>query len=678
MSVTTKPQDKFAFLFSGPTDDRYKSDLVNVYNTLTEFYNYPKNHVWVLWGGEDDLSSLFTGAKFKSINAETDPKAVLILQFKAFSDAVEANTPFADPLISSPKNAAVIFFTGIGLEADPVDPMDHPKIVVRPAGTNTEVLIDSLELKTLMKYKTFSQSQINLVLQHDFSNLFTSDMYTNGIISVDKTVTNVNGDQAAKGDSTGGNFTKGWIAGLRQIETVLVGGLDKYADELPYTSEPYLVSMEQAKEFAQIKNAPETYSFQSLGELPFLGKPEFMIQDGDDSTVGWWESPDLYLTHPKDTLHPDKKDDLFLTDPVGTTTDFNNVINVVFRNIGTHPIRRYRLGVKVYRSPFDIDKDAIDLVSHKPADLVLKPTNLASYNNFSNANKETVQWPTAFLTGTTHLCLWAKVEFPSAAAFNWDWNVLVNVNEAQRNTDPGSDPPKDDKKPRPGDHFRGNKKHKYFIHNPFRETHQFMITTLPEYHKSMSSASMSWYSADENSKWKRMKFANIEKGFGGYEFTLKGREVKSILGEFGFKPGSKVKKLRLPVEILVDKKSGANSRKPLASALGDKFSAIAGLTIIMTYEPADITCRVIDKKLNPVPEALIHIETINGLQEETLHVNKNGELVLKSINPDVYRIKASLKNTKSNEVILQLSGGDSAKVNLEINVPKQKTDKKKK
>jgi hypothetical protein len=515
-------------------------------------------------------------------------------------------------------------------------------------------------------------------MQQDFANLFTTDMYSNGIISADKTVTNVNGNQASSGDDTGGNMTKGWIAALRQIETVLVGGLDKYADELTYPLEPYIVSIEQAKEFAQLKSTLEIYSFQTLGETACLGKPSLLIQDGDNSTVGWWESPDLYLTHPKDTAHPDKKDDLFLTDPVGTTSNFNNIINVVFRNIGTHPVRRYRLGIKVYRSPFDIDKDAIDLVSHMPADLVLRPTNLQSHNNFSNSYKETVQWPNAFLTGTTHLCLWAKVEFPSASAFNWDWNVLVNENEAQRNTDPGSDPPKDDKRPRPGDHFRGNKKHKYFIHNPFRETHLFMITTVPEYQRSMSSASMSWYYANEDSKWKRMKFVNIEKGFGGYEFTLKGGEVKCILGEFGFKPGSKVKKLRLPVEILIDKKSGSNSRKPLALSLGDKFAAIAGLTIIMTYEPAEITCRVVDKKLNPIPEALIHIETINGLQEETFHVNKNGELLLKSINPDVYRIKAKLKNTDSNEVILQLSGGDSAKVNLVINVPKQKTDKKKK
>ncbi len=658
MPVTPRPQDKFAFLFTGPTDQRFQKDLLNIYVTLTEFYNYPASNIWVVWGGPNNLSASFLGAHTTSISTPAE----LSTQYTAFAAAVEANIP--DSTITNSKNVALIYITGIGNDATGGPFGTPPDLVIKPG--SPDVTMTSLELKNMLLATPFSQSHINLIMQQDFANSFTADLYNMGISSNDKTVTCVNGSQTSSGDVDGGNFTKGWISALRQIDTVNVSGVPTYADELPYASEPYLVALEQAKEFAQIMKSPEIYNFSSQGETALPGKPSFLIRDGDN-TVGFWESPDIYLTHPNDTLHPGKTDDLFKTDATGASPPFNNTINVVFRNIGTHPVRCYTLGIKVYRTPFDITSDTLTQTGRKPAGLVLKPTFQSGYNVFSNNNTETYSWPTPFYTGTTHQCLWAKVylPLPVGTQFDFAWNVIVNDNEAQRNTDPGSDPPKGGSKPKAGDQFRGNKKHKYFIHNPFRETYQFMITTLPEYQKSLNSVEMNWFVIGNDNKWKRIKPEKIEKGFNAISFILKGGETKSFLGEFGFKAGAKGK-FRLPMEILIDKKSGSDSRIPAAPSLREKFAAISGFTIILTYEPADIICMVVDKKGNPDQTAIVHIQTINGLQKESIPVNKNGELILKAINPDVYRMKATAKSGESIDQIIQLSGGETARVKLTI------------
>ena len=683
MPVTTRHQDKFAFLFTGPTDARYQKDLENVYITLTEYYGYPASNIWVVCGGPDDLSASFPLANYSSVYTAADPKQSFIDLYTAFATAVEGNTP--DTSITDSRNVALIYFTGKGINGSP--PFVMSKLVIRPAGTYSEVTIDSRDtvspfgLKEMIAGVPFLKSHVNLVMQQDFADTFTLDLYSNGINSTDKTVTNVNGSQTTYGDDiNGGNFTKGWISALQQTDKVLVSLVPKYADELPYTSELYHISLEQAKEFAQIKNSPQIYNFGSSGETAFLGKPAFLVRDGDN-TVGWWESPDIYLTHPMDTLHPGKQDDLYIPDipdPLGLYNGpWNNTINIVFRNIGTHPVRCYNLGIQIFRTPFGTTPPSPPTLTLTGQDTgtVLKPTVLLPNGSFSNTNKLVYSWNTQFYTGVTHECIRAKVQLPTIP-ISFTWDVLSNDAEAQRNTDLSSDPPKKGSRQIPGDNFRGNKKHLYSIHNPFKETHEFKLTALPEYTESLKSVVMKWFVEVEGNKWKKLDMADCKNKFKELSFVLKGGEKVDLIGEFGFKKWTKGK-IRLPIEILIDKRSGSDSRTPLAPSLRDKFSAISGFTIIMTYEPADLICKVVDKKGNADPAAKVHIQTINGLAAENIPVDKNGEIKLKSVNPDVYRIKAVSKSGESIDQIVQLSGRETAKIKLEIISPAKKPVKKK-
>jgi len=147
----------------------------------------------------------------------------------------------------------------------------------------------------------------------------------------------------------------------------------------------------------------------------------------------------------------------------------------------------------------------------------------------------------------------------------------------------------------------------------------------------MNYAVMDWWIADKENRWEKQRFTPIENGYKGIYINLKGGESKNILGDFGFKPDPEKKNLRLPIEIVIDRVSGKGSRSPLSPSLKDKFSSISGFTIIMKYEPAGLNIKVVDKKGKPDPVAVIQVETTNGLQKESIRVNKNGEIILKSI-----------------------------------------------
>lgn len=662
MASSNKPSDKFAFLLSGTINARFEADLKNVFDTLTQFYGFPSDHIWISHGGPVTAGN-FPGAHLKLITVSTD----LSSEISAFNNAVSDLDPGYPT--SPDKNTIVIYITGEGVNITGDYKITNGGLTVTPDwfSTNNFALIDIIKCELLIVLQqSYSQSiKDNLImLPHDgciiYSNPDSDENHTN---------------------TSGSYFTLAWTDGIKLVQLPATGVAhpNAYADTLGAGSEAtdYLVSMSESRQYAlEIigtlgRPAPQ-YEYFNTNKSYFLGQPAFLIQDGNNTTVGWWESPDIYLTHPNDLLHPGKKDDLYIPDALSATPQFNNTINVVFRNVGTHPVRCYSIGIQIYRSPLGTSSPT-QVLSGQDTGMILKPTNLVAYNSFSNTNMQVHVWNTQFYTGITHECIRAKVQLPDTAVV-LAWDVLANDAEAQRNTDLSSDPPKNLLKPKPGDEFRGNKKHRYMIHNPFSETHTFIITTTPEYQKSLNSVVMKWYLEGKDSKWKKLDFEKIENGYKGLSFVLKGGEKVNLVGEFGFKPDAKAKKVRLPVEILVDRISGIKTRTPLAQSLHGKFSAIAGFTIILTNEPANIICIVVSKKGNPLPNATVNIQTVDGMAHESLPANKNGEVILKSINPDVFKINAVIRDGQSANQIVQLTGGETAKVKLEII---SKTEKKK-
>jgi len=684
MPVSSRPSDKFAFLLTGPATTRYVKDLKNVFDTLTGFYNFPASNIWIVQGADSFVDGgSFTGAEQHAIGLESDPLQKLkdiyhndlpVNFIKKITDHITA-----DPPASGEHCTVVLYFTGcrdsLSTSLD---------LVIRPGTGANEITLSCADLKDLIQYPRVGPSGnpflreclLNVIMQQDYCGSYNSATALNGPMLINNrcfTYACSDSEQSAAG-ATGGQFTEGWISGLQwkqRLSNLDPGDADynKFTDQLSPSGDPYMITLEQASIFAGKLNNVTNYGFSQLlsGETAmYLGKPVFLIQDGNPV---WWQTPDIFLTHPNGT-DTNKHTDQYITDADDATGTFNNTIHVIFRNTGTHPVRCYSIGTKIFRTPLGAAPDSPPTQEENgiaPGGGVLKPVNMITFNNFSdNSIFAEHEWNTPFYSELTHQCVWAKVQLPSSDPIDFSWNIFVNDFEAQRNIDMGSDPPKSLVKMSPADTFRGNKKHIYSIQNPYKETHKFILCTTPEFQRSMESAVMKWYIPGKNKRWERIGFETIDKGFKGRYFNLQGGEMINILGEFGFKPGVKARIVEMPVEILIDRIEGIRTRSPMAKSLNGKFAAIAGFTIILTNEPANLDCRVVDGKGNPLKGSVVYIQTINGLQKGEFPVDKDGRVLLKSINPDVYRVEAGFKMLKSKRQIIELAGKKTVIVNLEI------------
>jgi hypothetical protein len=690
MAISNHQENKFAFLFSGSADPQYVEDLRKVTTTLISFYGYPAANVYVVAGAPVN--------EFDAVNYP-DPLSIFqtaglnthILPGPAASDFTDDLTlqienflvPLDHEFVSGYQNSVFFYFTGVGEKV--AGPPAAYYLDIAIIGV-TPVKVNPAWLKGLLVgfAPSFVYNHFNLVMQQSYSYGFYEG--TNGInsmvdASLQLTFTSAcNSSETIVPETTGSEFTHYWTRGLQYI-TRNTGFADIFADQESVGSEVtnnFLVSVRKAFNYAKEEVTSLTPMFEYKGDsVDYLGLPSFLIQDGQPS---FWESPDIYLTHPN-SADPLKKNDLYVVDNSYTLPPsgfYNNTINVVVRNNGTHPVRSYRIGIKVYYSPYGGTDHVIHENGRVPGVTVLKPSRLTAYNSLSPDNNDIYTWNTPFITGTTHECVWAKVTMTvpddTADPFNYSWNVQVNDNEAQRNTDQGSDPVKTAGKRVTGDTFRGNKQHVYQIKNHFKETCEFILVTLPEFRRSLEYAVMKWSVEGEKKKLRKLVPSNIDRGYDGVHFTLKGGETKNIIGEFGLKPGAKKGlKLRMPVEVVVNKTEGSKTRQPQAPSLKDKYAALAGFTILLTNEPADLICVVLDNKGKPLPGSTVNIQTINGFAVENIKANDKGEVILRKINPDVYRITAELKGAKSKEKIVELTGGQQLTIKLEIIPLKKKS-----
>ena len=330
--ATTLPADKYAFLFTGPTLEGHMKNLENVFQTLTEYYNYPASNITIVLGSTPSVAPSFSGATVITAATATDLQTALTTFRTAASGA---------------SKTALLYFTGGGISESGVS-----KLVIDDGdGSNN---VDPTWLAAQLS--GFS-CHVNVVMQQSFSGGFISAMTGSGLTQRSFTSACSGTEECYGNNVLGGFFTHGWVKGLK-LEALPAGTLDagKYADEMDGSTER-LVSLEEAKEFGkQVHDlmgfaAFSTPSYNGSGSPHYLGEPAFLIRDG---STPWYESPDIYLTHPN---HPwvdadPINSDLYIPDMLGSPAPFNNTINVDVRNVGTHPVRIYSLGVGRFKMPF--------------------------------------------------------------------------------------------------------------------------------------------------------------------------------------------------------------------------------------------------------------------------------------------------------------------------------------
>jgi hypothetical protein len=296
-----------------------------------------------------------------------------------------------------------------------------------------------------------------------------------------------------------------------------------------------------------------------------------------------------------------------------------------------------------------------------------------------------------FVSSTTHRCVRAVARFGEISLTDIDdyseWSVVANPDEAQRNIDPMSpspsppmpiplprpddaqnpdpDPqPGDDDQNNPGDrslaNIRGFKEHIYSVLNTFRETRSFRIALRDEFKSSEKHLGISFFAIENRDARTIKPLKIILKPYPHIPLTLKPMEKADILFRLTMKSKVKIKKINLPLEILVEAKNlktGMFRNSPF-TRVDRKFVPVGGLTVKIVSASFSIRGRVLGRNGKPVAGAKVIIRTVNGLQAAVLKTDKEGKYSMLNINPDFYRMTVETRDWRSPYRVINLNNRD--------------------
>jgi hypothetical protein len=329
-SISSKREEKFAFLFAGPQEAspiNFIKDLENMYNTLTTYYNYDPANVVAAYGGT--VIPAITGAVSVADSAD------LQLKLNAFVAMVDSFVTIK--LLGTAnfnRSVVMLYFTGQGSS-------DSLKVSADS--------INSSDLASCLGFGNAGYYDVNLIMQQAFAVSFQTNInaYLNSISGANLFVCGA----ANTGSASGSEYTDQFTRAL-QFEALSSGAFADQGVTGESTPVQLQISLLQAHNFVNTKlgTSYSNYFARNGVITPFyLGVPEFLIQDSP--TPAWWESEDIFLTHPDYiTIQLTYPDDYYAyfatTDPLGTGN--YNYINIRVRNYGTHPVRQFDVGAILY------------------------------------------------------------------------------------------------------------------------------------------------------------------------------------------------------------------------------------------------------------------------------------------------------------------------------------------
>lgn len=656
MAITYRSQDKYAFLFTGPTAvGRFIKDIENVFQTLTEYYNYPAGHITVVLGSTTATPSV-PGATVINISDAGELRVAL----ESFSGMASGPATGPDLPPGTWETSALLYFSGGGISEASVSKL----VIDNGPGTAN---VDPAWLTT--RLNTFSDCHVNVVMQQSFSGGFLSALTGSALSQWSFTHACSNTEDSFGNNTLGSFFTHGWLKGLK-LETLSAGTPDagKYADELGSVGESTnrLISLEEAKEFGeQIHDlmgfgALSTPGYTGAGGQQYLGLPEFLIRDS--APPHWWESPDIYLTHPNHPWLP--AGDLYIPDPVGATPPYNNTINIDVRNVGTHPVRAYSLGVELFKSGVGVVNEQHTTCDKIPTASILLPIDLTDIGT-PNDIEDTYAWNTAFTVGTTHECAKAEAKL-LCGDVDFAWSVIANDFEGQRNTDEMAIVPPPPPPP-PFPNLQGFKEHIYGIQNRFDVPRRFILVFPEKYQDYKDAIQLNWFEIVAGPQSERIPLDVIDDPVPHIPFLLKAGERKDILLHARMKPDFTAEDdIKLPFEILVQGEWPNEARAVTAAIQLPNYAPISGFTVTIKKGSSTLKGTVLDRENKPVAGANIFMRTVNDLQGAVIITDKAGRYTFPDINPDVYYIHAETENWHSREQTVVLLSGKEEKLKLHL------------
>lgn len=649
MAITSRPQDKFAFLFTGPTQPFFLKDLQNVFETLTQYYNFPAANITVVLGSTPASPPSFPGAIVTTIGSI----AALDTALTAFAGTASG------PASGMPgfSTTALLYFTGGGFSS-----AGTAMLLTDGGSPSAANTVDAAWLAT--RLSAIADCHVNVVMQQAFAG---------GMLSAVAGLTQWSFTQACGATEVsvedainGGFFTSGWVKGL-QYEVLPAGtpSAGQLADTLGSASEGTnnLISLEEAQVFGkQIQDASGIFAtpgYTGSGGPQYLGLPSFLIRDGSPA---WWESPDIYLTHPN---HPSAgPGDLYIPDSVGASAPFNNTITVDVRNVGTHPVRRYSLGIELFKTGIGPTTDQYTEPDKVPAGGLLLPIDTTDIGT-ANDSKDSTEWNTAFTLGTTHECILAEAKLvPGDVDFSW--SIVANDFEGQRNTDQMPMPPPP-AAPSPMKDIQGVKHHIYGLHNRFDAARRFAVLFPPDFQEMRDKLDLAWFAHATGRRSEIVPLEVVQEPWPHLLFTLKAGETREILLRARMKQGFEEKEeVRLPFPILVEGEGPENRRTAELGPGWRNFAAVAGFTVVIRQAAATLKGTVVDRNNKALAQAQVFLRTVDGLQGAVLATDDQGRFEFAGINPDVYRVRAEAGTWRSGEQILLLGANTQERLDLRL------------
>jgi hypothetical protein len=652
--ITTRSQDKYALLFTGPTAvDRFIKDLENVFQTLTEYYNYPPSNITVVLGSTAAAPSV-PGATIINITDVGELRVAL----ESFAGMASGPAPGLPGMWKT----TLLYFSGGGISEASVSKL----VIDGGLGTNN---IDPTWLTD--RLNRFSDCHVNVVMQQSYAGGFISALTASTLTQWSFTHA-CNAIQESYGNNTVGSFfTDGWVKG-HKLETLPAGTPDagKYADMLGSVGiGDRLLSLEEAKEFGkQIHDFMgfatfSTPSYNEAGGQQYLGLPAFLIRDGSNG-IAWYESPDIYLTHPNHGHLP--PGDLYIPDSVGDSPPYNNTINIDTRNVGTHPVRAYSLGIELFKfglGPISDKHTACDII---PSGGILFPIDLTDIGT-SEDKKDTYEWNTPFYEPAVHTCVKAEAK-RLCGDVDFTWSVTANDFEGQRNIDEMTIvPPPPMPGPPPFRNIQGYKEHIYGIQNRFDSRRRFLLLFPKEYQKYQNVIELMWFELVSGPFSERVPLDVVDEPVPHIAFLLKAGEKKDILLHVRMRPNFNIEEgVKLQFEIIVEGEWPDKARAMTHVIPPPNYAPIAGFTITIKKGSSTLKGTVLDIGNKPVAEAKVFLRTVNNLQGAVLTTDRRGRFVFLDINPDVYHIWAETEKFRSKDQTIVLLSKKEEEIELHL------------
>ncbi|MGB4291795.1 MAG: carboxypeptidase-like regulatory domain-containing protein [Bacteroidales bacterium] len=722
MTISTRPLDKYAFLFAGENNDQYRADLRKVLETLIYWYGFipEKVFVRVSFPVSSLTETVFTipGLNLEEITGVDVNGLQSSLEAEIHSFIDEAKILDAD-ISPGELNTAFFYFTGPG-RINPVNSkyelqigtVDSTSVYINPLWLKNSIYdYDNQALRDSSFIHIFMQQSYGFGFWDVFNQLTDSDLRMTFTAACDSGAVN-------PVLSAGSQFTDYWTRALQFEQRDTTGNGDMiYADQEdtgglePTTN--HLISLYKAylfaKSFTASITAPQYKLKMPAGDPAdqYLGLPSFWIRDGDEPIPPetpdyWWESKDIFLTHPEAT-DPDARDDIYHANK-------QNNIHIVIRNNGTHPVREFWSGTLVFLSGGGGTGDSVVNIH----DIILKPGE--AYEHI---------YPYDFTGTQIHRCVRSRASLDEITLEQLDqdgvddiqWLIVDRSCEAQRNLDQQSDTGKGgtgtgNMVPEPGEgkadeanpeeeakppvdengnevqpegtteskstsNLRNFREHTIIIRNVFRRKRKFIIAPPDEFEKLFRYCRIEI--CEKNNKNGRYRILKPDgKKDCVLEFDLKAGETKELIIYTSLKPTKLFNHaLKLPFEIYIETASVRKRiEKILKRTVDEKeipdFMSFSGFTVeLCRAKGATLHGTVFNAKRKPLPGAFVYIWSGDRNQSAIVRTNKFGTYCVKDINPDNYIIQARTKDFVSKEKIIHLGDGKSAGVDFFVPAEKE-------